>query len=179
MKLRLPLLLVAFTCLAATPHGWGQATPTQGGRQDGGNVPTWKCKLPGGSYEVALGSIVSVSSHEYLVDGLARVTEVNIDTTGSVLVRFYYLEGALPTPTAVPGAQSGTALIEKAEQQVSAASEKTGLDHWKKVVKNYPTTTHARTVEYRLSTKEQLNQLFSSVQNSFRNRRPGSFTAEQ
>lgn len=179
MKPRLSLLpLVAFICLAATSPSWGQATPPQGAApQDRNAIVLWRCKLPGGAYEVAVRSIVSVSSHEYLVDGIARVTEVNIDTTGSVLVRFYYLEPAVPTPTVIPGAQSGAALIEKAEQQVSAASEKVGLDAWKKVVKNYPTTTHARTVEYRLSSKEQLGQLFQSVQTSFRNGRPGAFTA--
>jgi hypothetical protein len=181
MKLR-PSLLVACICLAAASSAWAQAPSTPGaGQPQGGNAQTllWKCKLPGGSYDVAVGSIVAVSSHEYLVDGAARVTEVNIDTTGSMLARFYYLEPALPKDSALPGAQSGSALIEKAEQQLADVSKKTGLDHWKKVVKNYPTTTHARTVEYRLSSKQQLAQLFQSVQDSFRNRRAGSFSAEQ
>ena len=57
----------------------------------------WRCELPGGIYEVALRSIISVSSHEYIVDGAARVTEVNVDTNGSMVVRFYLLEPITPT----------------------------------------------------------------------------------
>ena len=58
--------------------------------------PVWKCKLPGGVYEVAVNAMLAVSTHEYLVDGVARVTEVNVDTTGSLLARFYYLEPLTP-----------------------------------------------------------------------------------
>ena len=62
-----------------------------------GGLPVWRCELPGGIYEVALRSIVSVSTHEYIVDGAARVTEANVDTTGSMTVRFYFLEPITPT----------------------------------------------------------------------------------
>ncbi len=182
MNLRL-CILVALTVLAPTPASWGQATPPATGgpqtRQQGQEaLVLWKCKLPGGAYDVAVRSIISVSTHEYLVDGVARVTEVNIDTSGAMVARFYFLEPALPDVGVVPGAQTGTALIEKAEKQVAAAAEQVALDHWRKVVKNYPTTTHARTVEFRLSKKEQLAQLFKSVQTSFRDQRQGTFTAQ-
>ena len=174
MKFRL-LLLVALIPFALSSVCLGQATPPAG---QGSPVALWRCKLPGGAYDVAVRSIVSVSTHEYLVDAVARVTEVNIDTTGSVLVRFYYLEPALPEKTVIPGAQSGNELIKKAEDNLADIGKKTGLDHWRKVTKNYPTTTHARTVEYRLSKKEQLEQLFRSAQTAFREQRPGSFTAQ-
>ena len=42
------------------------------------------------------------------------------------------------------------------------------LDAWQKVIKSYPTTTHAHTVEYRLSSKDQVNALFTSVETAFR-----------
>ena len=105
----------------------------------------FRAKLPGGTYEVSVRSIVAVTSHEYLVDGIARVTEVNIDTTGSLLARFYFLEPVTPTsPLGI-----GQATLDKAQELLKQAADKTGQDVWKKVVKNYPTTTHARTVEYR------------------------------
>jgi hypothetical protein len=124
----------------------------------------WRCNLPGGSYSVALRSIVSVSSHEYIVDGAARVTEVNIDTNGSALVRFYYIEPN--TPTAPLGIGSGT--IEKAQQLLQEGAERSGQDVWKKVVKSYPTTTHARTIEYRVADKDTLTQLYESAESALR-----------
>ena len=138
------------------------ATPTPTGNNT--VMPMWRCTLPGGNYSVALRSIVSVSTHEYLVDGVARVTEVNIDTTGSLLARFYYIEPAIPnSPLGL-----GTATLEKAQQLLIEGAERTGQDAWKKVVKNYPTTTHSRTVEYRLTNRDQINAIFASAEEAFR-----------
>ena len=129
-------------------------------------------KLPGGTYEVAVRAIVAVTSHEYVVDGIARVTEVNIDTSGSLLARFYYIEPVQPTsPLGL-----GTATMEKAQELLKQAAEKTGQDVWKKVVKNYPTTTHARTVEYRVVDKEELNKIYEGAEESFRMQRNKSIT---
>ena len=58
--------------------------------------PLFRCTLPGGVYEVAVGAIIAVTSHEYLVDGIARVVEVNIDTSGTLLARFYFIEPNTP-----------------------------------------------------------------------------------
>jgi hypothetical protein len=140
-------------------------------------VPMWRCQLPGGTYEVVLRSIVSVSTHEYLVDGAVRVTECNIDTAGNTLARFYYIEPNAPAP-ATPGGL-GAATVDKAQQLLNQASTATGVDVWKKVVKSYPTTTHAHTVEYRLTSKEQVQQIFQSVENSFRTGKAGNFTASE
>lgn len=125
-------------------------------------MPIFRAQLPGGIYEVAVRNIVSVSSHEYLVDGAVRVVEMNIDTLGSVLARFYFIE---PNKPNIP---VGAAAVDKAQELLKEAVEKTGQDAWKKVVKNYPTTTHARTVEYRLQTREDLNRLFEAAEEAFR-----------
>ena len=127
-------------------------------------IRIFRAKLPGGTYEVGVGAIVAVASHEYLVDGIARVTEVNIDTSGSLLARFYYLEPVTPnTPLGV-----GNAAIEQTQRLLREAAEKSGQDVWKKVIKNYPTTTHARTVEYRLESLEQLNKIYEAADTAFR-----------
>ena len=34
----------------------------------------WRCELPGGIYTVNLATVSSVSTHEYVVSGAARVT---------------------------------------------------------------------------------------------------------
>ena len=132
----------------------------------------FRAKLPGGIYEVNVHAIVAVSSHEYLVDGVTRVTEVNIDTTGSLLARFYYLEPSAPTTSG----GIGQATQDKAQELLKQAAEKTGQDVWKKVVKNYPTTTHARTVEYRLAEKADLNKIYDAAEEAFRLQKTKSVT---
>lgn len=171
MKL-LPTFLV-LALLSTVAFAQAPGAPAPSGNQSA--IPIFRASLPGGTYEVALRSIVGVSSHQYVVDAVARVTEVNIDTTGQLLARFYYLEPA--TPNAPLGV--GTAALEKAQQAVTDALDKTGQDVWKKVVKNYPTTTHARTVEYRLESKEQLNTLYTKAEEAFRMQRDTRVTIGQ
>ena len=137
-------------------------------------MPLFRAQLPGGIYEVAVRSIVSVSTHEYLVDGAVRVIEMNIDTNGSILARFYFLEPATPSPPSGMGA----AVVDKAQQFLAQAADKTGQDAWKKVVKNYPTTTHARTVEYRLQSRDDVNKLFEAADDAFRMQKSRSVKIE-
>ena len=160
MKALLLVLLVLPQMLLAQANP-GAATPVPQNTA----IALWRCQLPGGSYEVALRSIIAVSTHEYLIDGGARVTELNIDTAGSLLARFYYIE---PNAPANPVTALGAASIDKAQQLMATAASSTGLDAWQKVIKSYPTTTHAHTVEYRLSSKDQVNALFQSVETAFR-----------
>jgi hypothetical protein len=155
----------------ATP---APATGTTSSRPDA----LWQCTLPGGVYLVALRSIASVSSHEYVVDGAARVTEVTVATNSMVEARFYYLEPVSPSDSAsVPGVSTA---LDTAQQHVSdAATSQGGSDPvWMKVVKNYPTTTHAHTVEYRLTTKENLQQLYQSLAQSWTTGKGANLTTE-
>ena len=119
-----------------------------------------------------MSAILSVSTHEYVVDGAARVTEVNIDTTGQFAVRFYYIE---PAVVAGPGG-IGAATFGKVQSILSDAADRAGTDAWKKVVKSYPATTHARTIEYRLSSKDSLTQIFTSAANSQATGKPGQIS---
>ena len=134
--------------------------------------PLWKCTLPGGAYQALVSAILSVSSHEYVVDGAARVTEVNIDTSGQLAVRFYYIE---PAVTAGPGG-IGAATLGKVQSILTDAADRSGSDSWKKVVKSYPVTTHARTVEYRVGSKDALTKIFTSASNSQANGKADTVT---
>ena len=146
-------LLLATTALAQTPTPAPTAAPVQTNR------PIWRCTTPGGVYEVVAGAMLSVSSHEYIVDGAARVTEVNVDTAGQMAVRFYYMEPAVTSgPSGI-----GAATLGKVQSLVTEAAERSGTDAWKKVAKSYPLTTHARTIEYRLVSKEGLNKILASA----------------
>ena len=108
-----------------------------------------------------------------MIDNAARVTEVNVDTSGSLVVRFYYLE---PNTGVTPPPGLGAATYDKAQSLLTEAQNRTGTaDAWQKVVKSYPTTTHAHTIEYRLASKDQLTALFTSVETAFRTGRPSVY----
>lgn len=134
----------------------------------------WSIELPGGSYQVALSQITSVSRHEYIVDSAARVTEVTIDTTGSALARFYYLEPLSPEA----GATEERAR-DRGREAAEQLLERLGVDApWRQVVKNYPTTTHAHTIEYRLNRKEDVDAILSSVREAWQRNREAELELE-
>ena len=143
-----------------TPTSSPEASPTSTRQSD----LIWRCELPGGIYEVMVRAMVSVSSHQYIVDGIARVTEVNIDTQGNSAVRFYYIEPNTPKiPLGV-----GQATVERLSDLAKEAAQRTDKDEiWKRVIKAYPATTHTHTVEYRVASEEQLRTIFTSAQTAF------------
>ena len=163
MRTILALLSLATTTFAQTNSGARTTTPTATPTPTVTATRTlWRCNLPGGTYQVLVSAILSVSSQEYVVDGAARVTEVNIDTAGQFAVRFYYIE---PAVTSGPGGL-GAATLGKVQSLLTDAAERSGTDAWKKVVKSYPVTTHARTIEYRIGDKDSLMKIFTSASNS-------------
>ena len=163
---RLFLSLLGAGCLllgvSASAQAPAQPSPTP---LAPGRVPQWRATLPGGSFVVALRSIVAVALHEYVVDGAARVTEMNIDTNGNALVRFYFLEPIAPqTPTAL-----GQSALNRLQELAGEAAARTGQDEpWKKVSKTYPGSTHAHTIEFRVDSKDDLQKLFTSADRAFR-----------
>lgn len=168
------LTAIAWTSPSTASAQAPAATPTPGANVTTAVLPIFRAKLPGGTYSVAVRSMIAVSIHEYLVDGVARVTEVNIDTSGAMLVRFYFIEPTSPqSPLGI-----GTGTVEKAQQLFTEAAQKTGQDLWKKVTKSYPLTTHSRTVEYRVDSKEQVNKVFEAAEESFRLQKAKSINVE-
>lgn len=160
--------LITLLALGATAFGQSP-TPSSSGSPEASATPSslstiWRCDLPGGTYEVALRAIISVSRHEYVVDGVARVAEVNVDTQGNMAVRFYYIEPNNPkAPLGV-----GQSALDRISELAKEAGQRTGADDiWKRVIKSYPTTTHAHTIEYRVADEDQLKKIFTSVQTAF------------
>lgn len=158
---------------SATP---GRERPAADGREAA--EPTfWKAELPGGNFLVAHAAIQAVATQQYILDGAARVVEVNVITTGPFQPRFYFVE-PLPASAlapAVPGAATAIARAE-ATAQTLAARVVPGDPPWARVAKSYPTTTHAGTIEFRLETREQLDQLFESAERSWTSRQSEVFT---
>lgn len=132
----------------------------------------WEADLPGGNYMVAIDKISSVSIHSYVVSQTIVVHEVNVQTSGSGLVRFYTFE--------VPGeggvASSAKNLIERGKSIVESAGSRTGVDLNTTVEKEYPITTHAHTIEFRLFDTGDLEQLYSSVKRALKEGRGRKFS---
>ena len=163
------LLTLLFTAFATLPHMVhaqdAAASPTPTGTTVNGPAGFWKCELPGGTFLVALRNLQSVSTHEYVVDGAARVTEVTIATASSVEARFYYLE---PMTIKTTGGLAPASLQTLQQRVTDLATQRAPVEPvWEKVVKNYPTTTHAHTVEYRLTTKANLDQIYASLEQAW------------
>jgi hypothetical protein len=166
--LLLALLALALRLEAQNPTPSPQPGTTQS------VLPIFRAQLPGGIYEVGVRSIVAVSIHEYIVDAAARVVEVNLDTNSSLFARFYFLEPNTPGP---PSTVASGALA-KAQELLTTTSDKAGVDVWRKVVKNYPVTTHAKTAEFRVQSREDLNKIFDAADEAFRFQRPKTVKIE-
>ncbi len=123
----------------------------------------WQASVPGGNYIVALDRISSISKHDYILNGNLRVTEVVIDTNGNSLARFYYI---IPV-TEDSGSKIGAGLTTRGKELLDKVGERTGANANTAVAKQYPNTTHAKTVEFRISNEGNLNKLFSSATNAW------------
>ena len=123
----------------------------------------WDCSVPGGNYTIALGKISSVGIHEYAVPG-GRVTELVVDTEGSVCARFYYMEAAN-----VGGNLAVSGIVkERLNDVLEQAADRTGTDKvWRKVQKDYPLATHAHTVDFRLQSLANLQAIHGSVKGAW------------
>lgn len=111
-----------------------------------------------GHFVVPYTRIVSVTRHEYLVDGGGKVSEVTIDTAGSVIARYYYLETILGDSSL----NAGSIIENRIKETENAVNKKTGVDT-RPVIKHYPTTTHAKTVEFNLSNKADLGRIYDHI----------------
>jgi hypothetical protein len=130
-----------------------------GNSEDDGLKGFWECITPTGRFAVRLDHIASVSQHQYLIDGGARVYEVTVDTTGPMTARFYFIE---PITDGSP-LSLGKATIDRLREVAGEAGSRVGIDTERDVTKHYPDTTHAKTAEYRLQVKENLDRIYEHV----------------
>ena len=135
----------------------------------------WQAAVPGGSYMVALDRITAISRHKYLLDGAVIVDEVTVDTVGQGLARFYFIS---PVTDAMAG-NAVTELANRGRELVEKAAKRVGTDAQNMVVKKYPETTHARSIEYRLLSASDLGALYSSVRNAWETGRGRQFTVKE
>lgn len=136
----------------------------------------WQASVSGGSYMVALDRISAISRHQYVLDGAVIVDEVTVDALGQALVRFYFLS---PISDSMTGNATGNAIsrvANRGREVVEGAVEKTGTDVHNMVVKKFPETTHARQIEYRVFSAEELSGIYKSVRTAWESGRGRKFT---
>lgn len=179
---RKTLLILLTGWLAASPAVFAQtaAEEAEGNTADKtktgdttGNARFWQATLKGGNFMVALDKITSVSRHKYLLDGAVIVDEVTVDTAGQALARFYFMR---PVTDAAPG-NTVSGLTNRGRELIDKATERVGAD-LPMVVKKYPETTHAKSIEYLISSEADLTALYASVKNSWESGRGRQFTAK-
>ncbi|WP_018969747.1 hypothetical protein [Rubritalea marina] len=131
----------------------------------------WEANLPGGKYLVSLSRISSISLHKYHMQGMV-IHEVDVETMGAALARFYVIElvGESDGPNGI------AAITNRAREIADQAGGKTGVDTSTAVHKEYPITTHARTIEYKLGDLQDLEALYDSLSKAWKNGRGRKFT---
>ena len=175
------LVAAAFACSVpvwaqepADPAGDGTATDKPKAGDTPGPNRFWQATLSGGHYMVALDRIVSVSRHKYVLDGALIVDEVTVDTVGQALARFYFIT---PITDAAPG-NTVSGIASRGRELVDKAATRVGTDAQNMVVKKYPDTTHAKSIEYRVLSEAELNSLYSSIRAAWENGKGRQFTAK-
>lgn len=154
------------------------ADPTTAGKPKAGDAPGpgrfWQAKLSGGHFMVALDKIASVSRHKYVLDGAVIVDEVTVDTLGQALARFYFI-----TPiTNAAAANTASGIAARGQELLDKAAERAGTEAHEMVVKKYPLTSHAKSIEFRLLAEKDLNALYTSVRNSWESGRGRQFSVK-
>jgi hypothetical protein len=181
----LPHWLV-FAMLLAAPlipaNAQQNPEPPAAGEQKPDDTPQsnrfWQASLPGGHYMVALDRISSVSRHKYVLDGSVIVDEVTVDALGQALARFYFIE---PLSSAAGGNSVGATagrLADRGKELLDRGASIAGTQVHEMVVKKFPETTHARTIEYRLLSEGELTALHNSVRSAWEAGRGRKFTVK-
>jgi len=155
------LTLLSLVAFAVCAHAQSSTTGTTNANQTDSNPRYWQASFAnGGHYLVRLDHIFSASKQIYFSDGTARVVEVNIGADNAVVARFYFLEPAgRDTPIA-----AGQILVDRAQDVAKTVASKVSPSAAQlQVVKNYPASTHAHTVEFVVQDEATLNSLYSSL----------------
>jgi hypothetical protein len=179
-------ILFAASLLIATPltlpaqNQTPPANPATTGADKTGDVPQsnrfWQASLGGGHYMVALDRISAISRHQYVLNGTALVDEVTVDSLGQALVRFYFISPITDTMTGSGLGNVASRVTDRSRDLIDRAANVAGTDVQNRVMKNYPDTTHARSIEYRLLSEPELTSLYNSVRTAWESGKGRKFT---
>jgi hypothetical protein len=128
------------------------------------NSQFWKASIPGGQFMVPLSRITSISRHKYLLDAAVVVDEVTIDTEGQALARFYTIVPVNTPKTPVSFAKEAA---DRSKEIAAKLIDRSGVTLQNMVMKKYPETSHAKSIEYRIMNGAQLTSLYGSIQTAW------------
>ncbi|MEY3896305.1 MAG: hypothetical protein RLZZ214_1825 [Verrucomicrobiota bacterium] len=169
------LLLLAGLFVCSVQVGAQDATDTtEKAGESAGPSRFWQATLGGGHFMVALDRIASVSRHKYVLDGALIIDEVTVDTVGQALTRFYFIS---PITDETPG-NTVSDVAKRGRELVEKAAQRTGADVQNMVMKKYPDTSHAKSIEYRILSEAELSSLYASVRSAWETGRGRKFTAK-
>jgi len=166
-KLLIPLCAAT---IALSPAVFAQNNQQQNTTETQNNTRFWEAKLPGGEYVVNVIKISSVSKHRYVLNGM-EIVELTVDTDGNSLARFY----AIGVVGQNSDANIAKNAINRGKELLNQAGQRAGTSATP-VVKEYPHSTHAKTVEYRLADEAEIDALFRSVKRAWMRGRGGTVT---
>jgi hypothetical protein len=164
----LPFLLPILFLASPLATAQNQPAPPANGeaRTEDSEVPNrfWQARMSGGHFMVALDRI---SRHQYVLNGNAVVDEVTVDTLGQSLARFYFIRPLTDTMTGSNTGAVAGGVAARAQEIVNRGAAIAGTNAHEMVVKTYPDTTHARSIEYRVHSAESLGALYDSVRTAW------------
>lgn len=112
--------------------------------------------------------VASISKQEYIL-GTLFVSEIVIDTVGNSQIRIYNSSPLDPTkikekarkmlPTHLQSATEIASYAEKAKGNIEETAD-VNLSGVSTVYKEYPATTHSKTIEFAVSDPDELNELY-------------------
>lgn len=153
----------------ATPAAQEKTTDTQQPNR------FWQASVGGGHYMVQLDRISAISRHKYVLDGAVIVDEVTVDALGQALARFYFLSPVTDSTTGSGVGNAASRLVDRGREIIEKGAATAGTDVHNMVIKKFPETTHARTIEYRVMSAEELTGLYSSVRTAWETGRGRKF----
>lgn len=157
-------------------NGSGMGTPAAGSTTSNKQgessfaKPFWIGNFGEGQVIIALDQITSVSKQKYVLDGGYVIREIVVDTNGNNTIRIYFISPVSEESNIAAiriASDRMQDLLKQGNDRVGSAA----IDPNTAVTKNYPTTTHAHTIEFRVANVALLDSVYNSIVSAWLNGR--------
>ena len=113
----------------------------------------WRARVGNAVSSIPLSSIDHYGVQDYFLEGVAKIREFTVTTKSQSMVRIYHFQplGSIQ--------ESAAKHLKNLQNKLNGSD---GDDN-DLPIKDYPTTTHKKMVEYRVSDKGDINTLFESL----------------
>lgn len=164
--INIQIILIMSLLIKFSLHGQEVKSSTIPPDDTENNVPIlWRCEFDDLSCMVSLSELECVTIQNYVVDGKIEVTETTAVMKTKTFIRFYFIENANMGGLIGERVKEGMDKAETITEKLVQPSLTPTLQNTKssKVIKNYPVTTHAQMIEYRLKDKQSVYRVYRSL----------------